>query len=461
MNSAIKSANRGWRTIALVAVMYALCTTKAAQPGALAQEALSIQVTPSGPKAFGGPIGIAWKIVNTTDHLLTGSIVYYVDSNAVSSLDLPNDVNIALRGTFTGTYTFPNPGPGSHLLGVSLLDRTATPPTTSHPPVQVSTIGAKPDSTSEPSTPPKNPGATIVADGTVRIYTSEKIPTLTALSGNQKTQLLQMYAPLLLFSYDHSEDEQYAPIDVVDFIHASDFVSHDNQIPGQTKAQLQQELAILNPVALSTINPSQVPPAPGQSVLPRNVYLSPSSAAEHGSDWGRQCGASPRRAIRTCGPSEPVQRYRQHGHYGSGAQQPSRERARARTGFKVQLSGKTIRPAQRRSSKSNTGSSSATAMISRTRLLPSLTLPGRARPLSSRTFWITAAIGVRFSSMWMQVGRFPINLIKPFLPSTTMRMDSSLDSICHGLQHPSHLPQPFKAIRSRNCMARSMVNRYI
>src|ERR1700761_8225535 len=84
------------------------------------EKPLAVQVTPLGPKALGGPITINWTFKNLAGHVLSGYIVYYIDSNAVSGLGgLNHPIPV---GTSTGTFTFSNPGPGTHWLGVSLLD---------------------------------------------------------------------------------------------------------------------------------------------------------------------------------------------------------------------------------------------------------------------------------------------------------------------------------------------------
>jgi hypothetical protein len=259
-----------------------------AQPLAAAK-ALTIQVTPSGPATLGAPISIAWTFRNTTGRPLTGSVVYYIDSNPVSATNLPTGVTIANGGTSSGTHTFSNPGPGSHWFGLDLLDRTGPRPATTHQVPIATEPGGTPHPVSPPPTGTQNPPVTIAAEGAVRVDTSAPLHTVSGgiflLRDSQKVQLLQMYAPLLLFSFDHSMEEQYAPVDVVDFIHASTLESKDANIPAQSNEQLQNETNILNPAMFATINSSQLPPTPGQSVLPRSVFLTPSFAAQNGSDW--------------------------------------------------------------------------------------------------------------------------------------------------------------------------------
>jgi hypothetical protein len=257
--------------------------TTSTQAGA---ESLSIKVTPSGPRAFGGPIEVSWLFTNSTGHILNGYFVYYVDSNAVSGL---NGVNKTVPvGNSTGTFTFPNPGPGFHWIGVSLLDRSGAATTVSDHTIPKDTeVGVDPHPASSPDAGVPSPGVTVIADGAAQVYTSQSVPSLSALTDAQKTNFLKVYAPLLLFSYDHSLQEQYAPIDVVDFIHGSQLETHDDAIASQSNSQLQSELSLLSPANVLTINPQQAPTASQEyAQLPRNVYLSPTQATESGTGWG-------------------------------------------------------------------------------------------------------------------------------------------------------------------------------
>jgi hypothetical protein len=96
-------------------------------------------------------------------------------------------------------------------------------------------------------------------------------------------------------SYDHDQEEQYAPIDVVDYVHGSTFVSHESDLPNLTNAELQNASVILDPAPQSsdptvkdagTINSNQPVCSSAETrCLPRNIYVSPSEAAKHGSDW--------------------------------------------------------------------------------------------------------------------------------------------------------------------------------
>jgi hypothetical protein len=119
------------------------------------------------------------------------------------------------------------------------------------------------------------------------------------LADDYEALLLQTYAPLMLFSHDHDSEEQYAPIDVIDFVRGSTLVSKESDVLSiSDNATLAQNPAIvLNPTGvptaqdpIGTINANQQPLGPllGNMVtdsLPRQIYLSPSSNAEKGADW--------------------------------------------------------------------------------------------------------------------------------------------------------------------------------
>jgi hypothetical protein len=117
-----------------------------------------------------------------------------------------------------------------------------------------------------------------------------------------EAKLLETYAPLMLFSKDNGQQEQYAPIDVIDFIHASSLISKDSSIPAIDNSILRQAPhvstqagataytgadVILNPSGGpgGQINNSQKPTTAVPTPLPRQIYLSPSSEAQHGTSW--------------------------------------------------------------------------------------------------------------------------------------------------------------------------------
>jgi hypothetical protein len=265
------------RTVGLNPRMFALfaltlCVEKASSKAP--PTPLPISVTASTPATLGAPIQISWTLKNTTTAPLNGFIVYYSDSNAVSSTSAPNNLIVAGNHTVSGTFTFANPGPGSHLLGVSLLDRHGTPPAVTHQPLQPIEVGSTPKAPTPPSVSVTD--VSIAATGYARVVTSQEVRTLAGLTPDQKNNLLNRYAPLLLFSYDHDLQEQYAPIDVLDFIKGSTLVSQiPNVIPSMPNSSLQVPDVILGTSSAVAINPAQ-------TNLPLNVYVSPSTAAEHG-----------------------------------------------------------------------------------------------------------------------------------------------------------------------------------
>jgi hypothetical protein len=94
--------------------------------------------------------------------------------------------------------------------------------------------------------------------------------------------LLATYTPLMLYSRDNGQQEQYAPIDVVQYVQESSLVSDEasmSNIPNSVLAT--NPLAILNPgLQGGTIWSTQA-----LSPLPRKLLLRPSSAAKSGAPW--------------------------------------------------------------------------------------------------------------------------------------------------------------------------------
>jgi hypothetical protein len=229
-----------------------LTVTQFATGSPLPGNPVPIAVALSSPVQFGQSIHISWKLTNSSPDLLTGSFVYYIDSTAVTSTALPDNVSILPGKTQSGEFTFTNPGAGSHWFGVSLLRRTGTP--TAHSGHPVIEKGETP-STVKPTAPetPEVSQVTIVASGSLRVFTSQPTKLLArGLTPELKAGLLKTFAPLLLYSYDHDQEEQYAPIDVVDYVHGSTFVSHESDLPNLTNAELQNASVILDPAPQSS-----------------------------------------------------------------------------------------------------------------------------------------------------------------------------------------------------------------
>src|SRR5258706_2886265 len=109
------------------------------------------------------------------------------------------------------------------------------------------------------------------------------------LSDTIENSLLATYAPLMLYSQDHGQQEQYAPIDVLDFVRASSLISVDAGVPGLPNSALQDPNAILDPAKDGT-NLGRITSKQSQldtngqpvSTLPRAIYVSPCSNAQPG-----------------------------------------------------------------------------------------------------------------------------------------------------------------------------------
>jgi hypothetical protein len=104
------------------------------------------------------------------------------------------------------------------------------------------------------------------------------------LSDDIEKKLIATYTPLMLFSKDNGQQEQYAPIDVFDYIQASTMSSSETGIASIPNSALQKTpTAILGSdpsTSLNAINSAQT-----AADLPRKLYISPSSSAEHGTAW--------------------------------------------------------------------------------------------------------------------------------------------------------------------------------
>jgi hypothetical protein len=254
-----------------------------------APKPVPIQVKQTSAMTFGSPITVSWTLKNTTATSWAGSFVFNVDSNAVSPLDQPNNVSIVRGATKSGIFTFTNPGPGVHTLSVTFIDTIGVGD------AGASTI-AKPIDPSqlpqpvEPPTKPVGPNIKILASGAIKFQGSEpasQIGSSNMLSEAQKNLMLEIYAPLMLFSYDHDSQEKYAPIDVLDFIKASHLQSDDSSIASLSQAVLQDPSNLLQAPAASIDWSGQTP-----SALARHVYLTPSDEAQAGTPWPQVMAAA-------------------------------------------------------------------------------------------------------------------------------------------------------------------------
>ena len=255
--------------------------------GLCAPQQGSIAIT-SGKPSPGNPVTITWTLINTTNTPVSGSIVYYLNAIPLTSLN-PNSPTKLMPGKSTsGTFTF-LPVPGWNQISVTLINTSLLPHgTTTKPPIlQMPDPGQppKPQPSPTPGVPAVPSSAIFPASVSTSFCVSNPDPSImkNGLTPANRQQLLKDYAPLLLCSYDHGSDEQYAPIDVVPFVQASSLQSDVSGVPGIPNSTLQNLSAVLD-----ILNPNnQTASAAGTiaSGTPAKLYLEPSGAAQRGADW--------------------------------------------------------------------------------------------------------------------------------------------------------------------------------
>jgi hypothetical protein len=243
-----------------------------------------ITVTPTAPSP-GNSVTIAWTLINTTNAVVAGPIVYYLNANPLTALNPSGTTTLKPGAKVSGTFTFV-PVPGWDQVSVGLTNTlVAHPTTTVRPPIlQTLTPGQspKPPPSTTSATPPEPTSAIFPATVTTLFNVSTAALPNAGLTAANRQQILKEYAPLILYSYDHSSDEQYAPIDVVPFVQGSSLQSQVLGIQGIPNSTLTGSARIiLNPLNSNT-SPAGTITA---SAKPVNLYLIPSDATQHGSDW--------------------------------------------------------------------------------------------------------------------------------------------------------------------------------
>lgn len=250
----------------------------------------TIKISPAQPVP-GELVTVTWTLVNTTGGPITGPILYELASASPTSNELARSPATTLqKGQSIGkTFTF-LPVPGLNQISVVFLNTKAAPPSTKPP-----TIPRLIDP-SLPSKPQPTAGST-----TPSVPTTDVFPATVSLSFNEaavqdfrhpfiltpalRKQLLSEFSPLLLYSYDHSSDEQYQPIDAIPFVQGSSLyskIANVSNIPNSTL-----ESATASVVASDTLNPgsSKGTGTITTSASTSNLYLEPNDATQHGSGW--------------------------------------------------------------------------------------------------------------------------------------------------------------------------------
>ncbi len=228
----------------------------------------------------------AWAdyvVTNRSLRTLSGSVVVTLDGQVMTDAN-PHTITLA-PGQFSSGQVWLAQAPAGN---VSLRAQYLTPPQCTGP--------VKRDPT-HPGKAPCTPGQLWAeAFGSGTVYPDGD---RDGLGDNFENQLLQTYAPLLLFSYDHGSEEKYAPIDVIDFIRGSTLVSKESDVSSiSDNATLNQTPGIvLNPTgvsavqdAIGTISKLQQPLGPVLGTndtdrVPRTIYVAPSSQAQNGANW--------------------------------------------------------------------------------------------------------------------------------------------------------------------------------
>jgi hypothetical protein len=276
-------ANRQTTSILLAALLLALSPSL----GLCAPPQGSVTVT-SGEPSPGNPVTIAWTLINTMNTSVTGSIVYYLNAIPLTSLNPSSPTKLMPGKSTSGTFTF-LPVPGCDQISVTLINTSLLPHgTTTKPPIlQMPDPGQppKPQPSPAPGVPVVPSSAIFPASVSTSFCVSNPVPLITkdGLTAATRQQLLKDYAPLLLYSYDHGSDEQYAPIDVVPFVQASSLqsdMSGVSSLPNSTLQNLSSVLVILNPN-----NQTASPAGTIASGSPAKLYLESSGAAQKGDDW--------------------------------------------------------------------------------------------------------------------------------------------------------------------------------
>jgi hypothetical protein len=233
--------------------------------------------------AIGDPISVTWKLFNNSNATLLGTIAYFRNDVPLNNASAINNLAVAKHNSTSGAQTIQTV-PGVNKITVEFVHTGTVQAPASPKPVQPLQADGKPPKNAPLSTN-SVPVNTVVACNTAWFNASPATTAVgTALTPSQRTSLFRDYSPLLLYSFDHGSDEQYAPIDVLAFIQASSLDSQISGVANQAQGSLTAK-SILNP----TNNPvnamgSIITPAT-QPSLPVNLYLEPSETAQHGAEW--------------------------------------------------------------------------------------------------------------------------------------------------------------------------------
>lgn len=266
-----------WSLLMAVSMPLALRATAAPPPAPMK---INVTAKPVNTRPD-SPVNISWTLVSSSTTPVIASVTYYLNNQSLPGPALSPTGTAWKPGT-----AYPGPQnvavvPGINEISVMLLGVHGTPTTTQPPKLTDLLPGQKPPA---PPTPGAGVASSIVvfATGTARLTPAVPASTLASgLTAANRTQLMKDYAPLLLYSYDHSSDEEYAPIDVLSFIKGSTLAASTGNLPNSA---LQTPSVILNPSPSTAPNAGTI--SASLSPLPAALYVAPEpNTVQKGLPW--------------------------------------------------------------------------------------------------------------------------------------------------------------------------------
>lgn len=254
-------------------VSYQCLTASSCEAQAIVPLQIAISHTTPVP---GQAVTFSWTLKNTGQLPLMGNIAASFNFPPGNPVGPINTKTLMPGKSMSGTYSV-LPRPGWNVFSVQMLythSVTVYSDSTTHP-LQPLAPGQDPT----PRSPPTShsvPVVSAVAQGSTSFDASPASSAIAAvLSTAQRRQIMQDYAPLLLFSYDHGSEETYAPTDVISFAKLS-------SLTGSARTtDLSDPFYLLDPNqtgASGTITANQ-------TALPARLFVKPSPVALKGDDW--------------------------------------------------------------------------------------------------------------------------------------------------------------------------------
>ncbi len=269
--------------IVLLKALFAVATILSSAR-AMAAPRVPIKIAVTGKQVStrpDSPINISWSFAGPD---LTGSVAYYLNNQV---LPIPAQPVVGTVWEPGKLYSGPQNVavvPGINQITVMLLTGALhnTPP----PKLTDIEIGQIP-STGRGTSTSATSGIVVLAIGGAHLTPPIPPSSLTknGLTAASRQQLMKDYAPLLLYSYDHTSDEVYAPINVLSFIKGSSLES-STQTANLPNSTLQTPSVILDPTPSSPTDPKMGTISATLSPLPAELYVTPlPNTVQKGADW--------------------------------------------------------------------------------------------------------------------------------------------------------------------------------